>query len=364
MSNGIVEYGARLVEAAERYYTPGQRRRRVARRAARVVAPPLAVAATVAGAVALVPSGGEAPAPPTAVPAAGLVGEPAPAPPMKPLFGKYFDRPPTYQGGGATLVVFGASWCRPCVDDLPALGEADATLAAEGGGVEYIVSRDNAAAARRMPFPESLRDEVGIDPEGLFARRWGYRTFPAIALVAPDGTVAAQRPGPLDERWLEMNLERAMAPARAEMQRAVEAFAALRDRSNIVETPPELSTFFGDVSGETHLVLENVQRRVWVTIAPGQQCFTYLNRRGGGGGGCGEISERFFVESGISYTAGGLVQGFMPDGTSDIRAHMKDGRVVVLSLRNNVLSAKFDVLPERVTWIDPSGKRQSTNTKF
>jgi cytochrome c biogenesis protein CcmG/thiol:disulfide interchange protein DsbE len=108
--------------------------------------------------------------------------------------------------GKVVVVNFWASWCPPCVDELPLLERTqrrirrrDATIL----GVNYKdIPEDALGFVRRfdLSYP-SLRDR-----DGEYAERYGARAFPETFVVDRLGRIAAVRRGPVDQRWLDQTL--------------------------------------------------------------------------------------------------------------------------------------------------------------
>lgn len=108
--------------------------------------------------------------------------------------------------GRVVVLNFWASWCPPCVDELPLLESAQRRL--RGGnatvlGVNYKDLPEDALEFERdygLSYP-SLRD---ID--GEFAEEYGTLGMPETFLIDRRGRVAAYRRGPIDRQWLEEEL--------------------------------------------------------------------------------------------------------------------------------------------------------------
>jgi len=87
--------------------------------------------------------------------------------------------------GGPVLVNFWATWCAPCIAELPALGRA-ATALVDDGVTVLLVSIDRGGAAKAMPFLEKhgvSGVKLGFDPKAKLSRETGVRGLPTTLLL-------------------------------------------------------------------------------------------------------------------------------------------------------------------------------------
>ena len=102
--------------------------------------------------------------------------------------------------GRPVLVNFWATWCAPCVAELPALSRAAAALA-DDGIVVMLVSIDRGGAAKALPFLERLAVtgvRLGFDPKAKLSREVGIRGLPTTLLLPPSQDTAWRFVGPFE----------------------------------------------------------------------------------------------------------------------------------------------------------------------
>ena len=123
-------------------------------------------------------------------------GRPAPPLVLRDLDGREI-RLEAYRG--RTVVVnFWATWCAPCVAEMPSLSRLREKLA--GSGVEVIGVNLQENAARIRPFAERLGLDFPIvrDHDGAASKAWGARVFPTTFVVGPDQRIALVAIGEID----------------------------------------------------------------------------------------------------------------------------------------------------------------------
>ena len=103
-------------------------------------------------------------------------------------------------GAPVTVLNFWATWCAPCVAELPALSRAAAALA-DDGIVVMLVSIDRGGAAKAVPFLERLGVtgvRLGFDPKAKLSREVGIRGLPTTLLLPPSQDTAWRFVGPFE----------------------------------------------------------------------------------------------------------------------------------------------------------------------
>ena len=92
--------------------------------------------------------------------------------------------------GSPLLVNFWASWCTPCVAELPALERAVASLGTQSIKV-LLVSVDRGGARKALPFLKKYKvssPELAFDPKGILSRQLAVRGLPTTFLLSADQT--------------------------------------------------------------------------------------------------------------------------------------------------------------------------------
>jgi len=108
--------------------------------------------------------------------------------------------------GKVVVLNFWASWCPPCVEELPLLQRTHERLERQNATVVGVnlrdVSEDALDFVRRygLTYP-SLRD-----PDADFARDYGTTGYPETFVIDRQGRIAAKRRGPVDQAWLDKTL--------------------------------------------------------------------------------------------------------------------------------------------------------------
>jgi len=100
--------------------------------------------------------------------------------------------------GEVVLLNFWASWCAPCLEEMPLLQDLHARKSGEGLSV-LAVNLDR----KRRPA-QGVIDHLGLtlpmafDAEGAFVSLYAPAALPASFLVGPDGAIRAVYEGALD----------------------------------------------------------------------------------------------------------------------------------------------------------------------
>jgi thiol-disulfide isomerase/thioredoxin len=95
---------------------------------------------------------------------------------------------------GPHLVHLWATWCAPCLEELPVLLQA-----ARSQGVPLRAVSDEPWSVVQRHFGGDVPPEVVVDPAGDAATRWGVASLPDTFVVV-DGRIVGHLDGPRDWR--------------------------------------------------------------------------------------------------------------------------------------------------------------------
>jgi len=101
-------------------------------------------------------------------------------------------------GGVVTLVHFWASWCEPCLRELPELQELNDRY--RGKGLNIIaVAEDSHNAVNSFMSGRTVRLNVMVDQYGSGLRAYKVKALPSTFLVDESGRIGYSATGPV--RW-------------------------------------------------------------------------------------------------------------------------------------------------------------------
>lgn len=107
--------------------------------------------------------------------------------------------------GTPVVLNFWATWCLPCVEEMPELEQA--ALAAPGELVVLGVNRNELPAAiERFTHKVPVTFPLISDLSGAIADRYGVTALPTTYFINRDGTIAARQLGALSSTLLEQYL--------------------------------------------------------------------------------------------------------------------------------------------------------------
>ena len=102
--------------------------------------------------------------------------------------------------GKFVLLNFWATWCPPCVKEMPSMDRLADKLA-QWPFVVLGISLDEEGAEKVKPFLARLgvRFPIALDPRSEVSSRYGARDLPSTFLINPEGNVIAAAKG--EREW-------------------------------------------------------------------------------------------------------------------------------------------------------------------
>jgi thiol-disulfide isomerase/thioredoxin len=100
--------------------------------------------------------------------------------------------------GKVVVINFWASWCAPCLQEMPSLQALTQHHAADKLVVLTVNLKESTSDVQQFAQRTGLTLPIVLDPQGATARAWGVSVFPTTVLVRPDGRVAESVRGALD----------------------------------------------------------------------------------------------------------------------------------------------------------------------
>jgi len=101
--------------------------------------------------------------------------------------------------GTVVVLNFWATWCPPCVDEMPALNRLHAKMNADGVMVLGISIDENADAYSRFLSEYQIAFPTFRDPSQKIAADYGTSKWPETYIIGRDGKIARKIIGP--QEW-------------------------------------------------------------------------------------------------------------------------------------------------------------------
>lgn len=92
--------------------------------------------------------------------------------------------------GRVMVLHFWASWCRPCLEELPSLEKLQEDLSAKGLDILAVNFAEDSGAVTRFLEKHPVKLKVALDPEGALASLYGVRAVPSTLVIGRDGQIA------------------------------------------------------------------------------------------------------------------------------------------------------------------------------
>jgi thiol-disulfide isomerase/thioredoxin len=103
--------------------------------------------------------------------------------------------------GRPVLIDFWATWCAPCVGQVPLFNEFHERYGADIPLLAVATDTDGAEAVAPFAEEHGIEYPVLLGSEAL-ARDWGLLGFPTLFVIDAEGRIQEAHVGPLTEEWL------------------------------------------------------------------------------------------------------------------------------------------------------------------
>ena len=114
----------------------------------------------------------------------------------------FLDRP--------VVLNFFASWCPPCITEMPAL-EAISQQRPDVGFVG-LAYNDTPTRAREIVADTGVTYPTGVDPDSAIGNAYGIQNMPTTLFIAADGEVAYQHTGGLTADQIAEHIDAHLTP--------------------------------------------------------------------------------------------------------------------------------------------------------
>jgi peroxiredoxin len=98
--------------------------------------------------------------------------------------------------GKVVVLNFWATWCPPCVEEMPALNRLHKQISARGGLVLGISVDDNAQAYEQFLREHQIEFPTYRDPAKEISSAYGTFMYPETYIIDPHGRIARKVIGP------------------------------------------------------------------------------------------------------------------------------------------------------------------------
>jgi cytochrome c biogenesis protein CcmG/thiol:disulfide interchange protein DsbE len=109
--------------------------------------------------------------------------------------------------GKVVVLNIWASWCPPCVSEMPLLQRTHDDIEARGGVVLGIDTQDASEDALDFLREKDIRFTSLRDRDREYGRELGVSGYPETFLIDRQGRIAALKRGPVDKAWLDEHLD-------------------------------------------------------------------------------------------------------------------------------------------------------------
>jgi peroxiredoxin len=123
-----------------------------------------------------------------------LVGKAAEPVKLSTLNGEEFDLA-SHIGRNVVMLDFWATWCGPCVQEMPLLTEVAREFAAQGVVLCAVNQREDARTVRAFLTRQKLDIQVALDSHGEAANKYDVRGLPTLVLIDKSGIIQSVHVG-------------------------------------------------------------------------------------------------------------------------------------------------------------------------
>ena len=99
--------------------------------------------------------------------------------------------------GKVVMLNLWATWCGPCIEEMPLLNELADEYAQHGLSIVAIAGDENAQDVHSFVQETPLHFDVLLDPQGAVGTEYGITGYPETFLIDRDGRLIAKFIGPL-----------------------------------------------------------------------------------------------------------------------------------------------------------------------
>ena len=113
--------------------------------------------------------------------------------------------------GKVAVINFWATWCVPCVKEIPNLNQAYAKHQQDGLIIIGVNYQQNRERVLRFLKKAPISYPVALDEDGSFAKRFGVSALPVSIMINREGLIVHKLVGTLSQEVLERWIEEAPA---------------------------------------------------------------------------------------------------------------------------------------------------------
>ncbi len=112
--------------------------------------------------------------------------------------------------GKVIFLNFWATWCAPCLDEMPSMQALYDQMRGNADFVMLAVSQDQRGRQAVKPFIDKngFRFQILLDPEGQLAESYGLRGVPETFIIDRSGRIVAHHAGAFD--WSRPDVSEAL----------------------------------------------------------------------------------------------------------------------------------------------------------